>query len=99
MASAFTVYDGNDGVAATGVFSDSKWSWCGQQSDNPAATVQEYLSALDTFEAEHPGMRYILMTGHSDGTSGPGSVLERNNDLVSASATLSGGSVSPIVAA
>lgn len=73
-------------VAATGVFSYSMWSWCGQQSDNAAVTVQEYLSALDAFEAEHPGMRYILMTGHNDGTSGPGSVLERNNDLVRAHA-------------
>ncbi len=69
-------------VAATGIFSYSMWSWCGQQSDNSVETVQEYLSALDTFEAEHPEMRFILMTGHTDGTSGQSSILERNNDLL-----------------
>ena len=75
------------GVAVTGVFSYSMWSWCGQQSDNPVESVQAYLDALDTFEHENPAMRFILMTGHSDGTSGPDSVLQRNNDLVRAHAS------------
>lgn len=77
--------DGRDhtaSVAATGVFSYSMWSWCGQQSDNSVATVQEYLNAIDQFEAANPGMRFILMTGHSDGASGAESVLQRNNDLL-----------------
>lgn len=77
-------------VAATGVFSYSMWSWCGQQSDNTVESVQAYLGALDQFEGAHAGMRFILMTGHNDGTSGPESILQRNNDLVRAHASQDG---------
>jgi uncharacterized repeat protein (TIGR01451 family) len=66
-------------VATTGLFDYSMWSWCGQQSDNPTSTVQLYLDTLAGFEQEYPGMRFILMTGHTDGGE---AVLERNNDMV-----------------
>ena len=59
----------------------SMWAWCGQQSDNSTATVQQYLDALNSFESQYPAMRFILMTGHTDG-SGPGGTLYRNNDQV-----------------
>jgi hypothetical protein len=39
-------------VADTGWFDFSMWSWCGQQSSNSEATVQQYLDALNQFEAE-----------------------------------------------
>jgi hypothetical protein len=68
-------------VATTGWFDYSMWAWCGQQSDNSAATVQEYLDTLNTFESQYPAMRFILMTGHTDG-SGSDGTLYRNNNLV-----------------
>lgn len=66
-------------VARTGLFDFSMWSWCGQQSSNSEATVRQYLQVMDDLEDEFPGMRFILMTGHTDGG---GQTLARNNDLV-----------------
>ena len=66
-------------VAGTGLFNCSMWSWCGQQSWNSVRTVQRYLEALDLLEQEYPAMRFIYMTGHTDGGS---RILRRNNDLV-----------------
>jgi hypothetical protein len=66
-------------VADTGLFPLSMWSWCGQQSSNTTETVQLYLDTLAAFESEYPGMRFILMTGHTDGGS---ATLERNNNQV-----------------
>jgi len=83
-------WDGNNGmnmtraVADTGNYDYSMWSWCGQQSDNSADDVNRYLATINTFESEYPNMRFILMTGHTDGSqdSNPDSVLRRNNDMV-----------------
>lgn len=66
-------------VAGTGVYDYSMWSWCGQQSDNPIETVQLYLDTLDWFEQQFPTMRFIYMTGHTDGGS---ETLLRNNQMV-----------------
>jgi len=66
-------------VADTGWFGFSMWSWCGQQSSNSEATVQQYLDTLNQFETEYPGMRFIYMTGHTDGGS---ATLTRNNNMV-----------------
>ncbi len=81
------------GIAATesvaewdgGRFGFSMWSWCGQQSTNTEAQVQQYLTQMSAFEAAYPGMRFILMTGHTDGTTG--GTLQRNNDMVRQYAT------------
>ncbi len=66
-------------LASTGVYSFSMWSWCGQQSDNPTETVQLYLDTLDWLEGQFPAMRFIYMTGHTDGG---GEILSRNNQMV-----------------
>jgi hypothetical protein len=66
-------------VANTGFFDFSMWSWCGQQSSNSTAVVQEYLDTMDAFESSYPDMGFILMTGHTDG-GGP--TLQQNNDQV-----------------
>jgi hypothetical protein len=66
-------------VANTGLFDFSMWSWCGQQSSNSEQTVQLYLDTMNGFEQAYPAMRFILMTGHTDGG---GSTLARNNDMV-----------------
>lgn len=68
-------------VAVTGLFNYSMWSWCGQQSDNSPETVQTYLNTMTGFETSYPAMRFILMTGHTDG-SGPSSTLAQNNNAV-----------------
>ena len=60
-------------VANTGHYNYSMWSWCGQQSSNSVETVNEYLATMEAFEQEFPEMRFILMTGHTDGSS-PGGV-------------------------
>lgn len=67
-------------VAVAGLFDFSMWSWCGQQSENDVSTVRHYLETLDQFESEFPHMRFIYMTGHTDGTSG--ATLARNNQLI-----------------
>jgi uncharacterized repeat protein (TIGR01451 family) len=66
-------------VANTGLFDYSMWSWCGQQSSNSEATVQHYLDTMAGFETTYPNMRFILMTGHTDGGS---TTLDRNNNMV-----------------
>ena len=66
-------------TAATGLFDYSMWSWCGEQSYNSIATVQGYLQTMNGFDSEFPAMRFILMTGHTDGGS---DTLIRNNNLV-----------------
>lgn len=68
-------------VADTGWFGYSMWAWCSQQSDNSTATVQQYLDTLNSFETQYPAMRFILMTGHTNGT-GPDDTLYRNNNQV-----------------
>ena len=66
-------------MAGTGLFDFSMWAWCGQQSSNSEQTVQQYLDALDALEQSYPSMRFIYMTGHTDGGS---TTLTRNNNLV-----------------
>jgi len=66
-------------VARTGLFNVSMWAWCGQQSWNSAWTVRRYLKALDLLEQEFPAMRFVYMTGHTDGGS---AILARNNGMV-----------------
>jgi hypothetical protein len=66
-------------VAGTGLFGLSMWSWCGQQSSNSEDVVRQYLTTMDQLEGEYPAMRFILMTGHTDGGS---AALVRNNALV-----------------
>jgi hypothetical protein len=67
-------------VAETGLFHFSMWSWCGQQADNDVGTVQHYLDTLNQLEQDYPAMRFIYMTGHTDG--GDNETLARNNDMV-----------------
>ncbi len=57
------------------------WSWCGGMSDNTPEGVQAYLDAMAALEADYPGIVFVYMTGHLDGT-GPEGTLRRNNDQV-----------------
>ncbi len=57
------------------------WSWCGGQSENTAADVTTYLEALDQLERDYPGVRFVYMTGHLDG-SGASGTLHQNNQQI-----------------
>jgi hypothetical protein len=54
------------------------WSWCGELSDS-TTPIQRYLDAMAQLEAEYPNVRFVYMTGHTDGGSAE---LAANNDLV-----------------
>ncbi len=57
------------------------WSWCGEMSWLDTSVVQQYLDMMTQLEGEYPGVRFVYMTGHTDGTTGD-SVLNRNNNMV-----------------
>ena len=57
------------------------WSWCGEMSWLDTSEVQEYLDMMSQLETEYPGVRFVYLTGHTDGTTGD-SVLNRNNQMV-----------------
>ncbi len=57
------------------------WSWCGEMSWLSTAEVQQYLDMMAQLQAEYPAVRFVYMTGHTDGTTGD-SVLNRNNNMV-----------------
>ncbi len=57
------------------------WSWCGEMSSLGTNEVQQYLDLMTQLEQEYPGVRFVYMTGHTDGTTGD-SALNRNNDMV-----------------
>jgi hypothetical protein len=57
------------------------WSWCGEMSWLDTSAVQGYLDMMTQLESEYPGVRFVYMTGHTDGTTGE-SVLNRNNNMV-----------------
>jgi hypothetical protein len=59
------------------------WSWCGEMSGLSPSEVQQYLDMMAQLESEYPGVRFVYMTGHTDGTTGD-STLNRNNDMVRA---------------
>jgi hypothetical protein len=69
------------GVANTGWFDFSLWTWCGQAQSYSETQIQNYLDVMAQFETEYPSMRFIYYTGHTDGTA-PGSTLWRNNDMI-----------------
>lgn len=59
------------------------WSWCGGVSVNTPEGIDAYLQAMDQLESDFPGVRFIYMTGHLDGT-GPEGLLYQNNDRIRA---------------
>ncbi|NLE62105.1 MAG: hypothetical protein GX616_27425 [Planctomycetes bacterium] len=68
-------------VASTGSYDFSMWSWCGQASSYSEAQIANYLSVMAQFEDEYPDMRFILMTGHTDGSGVGGTLNQRNNQI------------------
>jgi PKD repeat protein len=64
----------DDAPAATAFM----WSWCGEMSE-PETPVQQYLNMMAQLESEYPDVRFVYMTGHTDGGS---AALEQNNNQV-----------------
>ncbi len=54
------------------------WSWCGEMSD-AGTPVDEYLAIMERLEAAYPHVRFVYMTGHTDGGSAE---LAANNERV-----------------
>lgn len=68
-------------VADTGNYDFSMWSWCGQVSSATPAYIDNYLNTMNQFENQYPGMRFIYMTGHLDGTGSDGNLHARNEQI------------------
>lgn len=68
-------------LAATGKYRFSMWSWCGEQSSNTKEDTARYLQVLNRFEKQFPGMRFIYMTGHLDGSGSEGRLHKRNQQV------------------
>ena len=57
------------------------WSWCGGVSDNDAAGIDAYLQALAALERDYPGVTFVYMTGHLDGSGAQGNLNRRNEQI------------------
>jgi len=58
------------------------WSWCGQVSGLTAQQMMDtYLAPMTQLELDYPGVTFIYMTGHSDGTGEEGNLHLRNQQI------------------
>lgn len=57
------------------------WSWCGQVSGATQESIDLYLQRMTQLEAEYPNVRFVYMTGHSDGTGLTGNLHLRNQQI------------------
>jgi hypothetical protein len=56
------------------------WSWCGQV-DGTQAEIQQYLDLMDGLEHDFPNVKFVYMTGHTDGAPLTGNVPTRNKQI------------------
>ncbi|MBN2201010.1 DNRLRE domain-containing protein [bacterium] len=58
------------------------WAWCGQLSGYSTADVyNQYLNDMNQLEQDYPGVTFVYMTGHADGSGLTGD-LHRNNQTI-----------------
>lgn len=57
------------------------WSWCGQLSGANERHVQNYLDLMQVLEKEFPGVTFVYMTGHLDGTGENGTLAKNNMQI------------------
>ncbi len=57
------------------------WSWCGQLSNGNEKFVQTYLDLMQSLEEEFPGVTFVYMTGHLDGTGENGKLAKNNKQI------------------
>jgi len=57
------------------------WSWSDELGSATEQTVSDYLQLTTDLEAEHPGVRFVYMTGHVDGSGLNGNTHRRNEQI------------------
>ncbi|MBN2705728.1 MAG: hypothetical protein JXR89_04725 [Deltaproteobacteria bacterium] len=58
------------------------WSWCGQAASRTEATmISTYLAPMTQLEADYPGITFVYMTGHLDGSGASGNLHLRNQQI------------------
>jgi uncharacterized repeat protein (TIGR01451 family) len=58
------------------------WSWCGQVSGKTEQSMlDDYLLPMTQLEAEYPGVVFVYMTGHADGSGESGNLHIRNQQI------------------
>jgi hypothetical protein len=58
------------------------WSWCGQLSQITEQKLNdEYLDPMTQLETEYPGITFVYMTGHADGSGLSGNLHLRNKQI------------------
>jgi hypothetical protein len=58
------------------------WSWCGQAaSQTEQSMIDVYLAPMTQLEQDYPGVKFIYMTGHLDGTGLTGNLNVRNQQI------------------
>ncbi len=57
------------------------WSWCGQVSSAAPVDIDTYLDLMAGLEQEYPGVSFVYMTGHLDGTGQSGNLHQRNEQI------------------
>jgi len=56
------------------------WSWCGQV-DGSESDIQLYLDLMSGLERDYPNVKFVYMTGHTDGAPLTGNVPIRNKQI------------------
>ena len=56
-------------------------AWCGQVSTATESNINAYLSLMNSLETEFPGVKFVYMTGHLDGTGVSGNLNIRNEQI------------------
>jgi len=58
------------------------WSWCGQASSyTQQDMIDKYLTPMSQLESDYPGIKFVYMTGHLDGTGSAGNLNARNQQI------------------
>jgi hypothetical protein len=56
------------------------WSWCGQ-ADGSEEDIETYLDLMAELEEDYPNVRFVYMTGHTNGTGLAGNLHLRNQQI------------------
>lgn len=57
------------------------WSWCGQVSNATEDSINTYLNTMSQLERDFPGVKFVYMTGHLDGSGLNGNLHRRNEQI------------------
>jgi hypothetical protein len=58
------------------------WSWCGQAaSQTQSSMISNYLAPMTELETDYPGIKFVYMTGHLDGSGSDGNLNLRNEQI------------------